>query len=459
MVGGSVRSFIVGALAGVALGGGAVYKFMEDYKVEKAPSPSQNVEIVGRKKKEKKNYDDDDGDDDAATTHPAMRLGWPVSTESLLRVHSGYVASFDARTRNPRWVLEVLNKNTCRGPGDRKRSHFVEDETFGERFRNKLSDFRGSGYDRGHLAAAAGHKSSQLAMDETFRLCNISPQVGAGFNRDYWARLERFTRDLAWTAGGEKDVLVATGPLFLPTRTGAGTGTGTGTGMGTIVATAGQQRKTTTRSAPSGRGGADGDDGSQFGGEIAATTAMTTAAATTARPATEYEMRYPLLGSAPELTAVPTHFFKVILVVPPSSSTSSTPAPVTAAAAFVLPNAPIPADTPLERFVVPLAHLEAAAGLSFFRQGALGGATRGDYEAAERMFLETREEGLRQQRLIEPGSASTAVSAGSAALAASAETARKLGSTLHVCQLTACTLPVDEYVKGGAEYKGRSGGR
>ena len=82
----------------------------------------------------------------AATVHPAMRQGWPVGTESLLRVHSGYVASFDARTRNPRWVLEVLNKATCEGVGNRKLSAFVEDAAFGERHRNRLSDFRGSGY-------------------------------------------------------------------------------------------------------------------------------------------------------------------------------------------------------------------------------------------------------------------------------------------------------------------------
>jgi endonuclease G len=43
---------------------------------------------------------------------------------------------------------------------------------------------------RGHLAAAAGHKDSQRAMDETFKLCNVSPQVGAGFNRDYWVGLD-----------------------------------------------------------------------------------------------------------------------------------------------------------------------------------------------------------------------------------------------------------------------------
>ena len=43
-------------------------------------------------------------------------------------------------------------------------------------------DFR-SGYDRGHMVPAADAKISQQAMDETFYLSNIAPQVGDGFNR------------------------------------------------------------------------------------------------------------------------------------------------------------------------------------------------------------------------------------------------------------------------------------
>jgi endonuclease G, mitochondrial len=33
-------------------------------------------------------------------------------------------------------------------------------------------------------------------MDETFLLSNIAPQVGQGFNRDYWAWVEDFCRRL-----------------------------------------------------------------------------------------------------------------------------------------------------------------------------------------------------------------------------------------------------------------------
>jgi len=39
-------------------------------------------------------------------------------------------------------------------------------------------DYKGSGYDRGHMAAAGNHRHSQAAMDQTFVLSNISPQVG-----------------------------------------------------------------------------------------------------------------------------------------------------------------------------------------------------------------------------------------------------------------------------------------
>ena len=72
-------------------------------------------------------------------------------------------------------------------------------------------------------------------------------------------------------------------------------------------------------------------------------------------------MDYNLLGEAPELVGVPTHFFKVILATSPETK-------AVAAAAFVLPNAPIPADTPLEKFAVPLERLEAASGLSFSKR-------------------------------------------------------------------------------------------
>lgn len=52
-------------------------------------------------------------------------------------------------------------------------------------------------------------------MDSTFVLSNMCPQVGEGFNRDYWAHLEEFCRNLTKKY---PSVRIVTGPLYLPKR-------------------------------------------------------------------------------------------------------------------------------------------------------------------------------------------------------------------------------------------------
>ncbi|KAI9023379.1 hypothetical protein DFJ74DRAFT_605971 [Hyaloraphidium curvatum] len=68
-------------------------------------------------------------------------------------------------------------------------------------------------------------------------------------------------------------------------------------------------------------------------------------------------IKYEVLGSPPN-TPVPNAFFKVILALR---------GPVLHATAFMLPNEPIPATTPLTQFEVPLDAVESATGLEFLR--------------------------------------------------------------------------------------------
>lgn len=71
-----------------------------------------------------------------------------------------------------------------------------------------------------------------------------------------------------------------------------------------------------------------------------------------------------MIGNPPNV-AVPTHFAKVILTSRPESP--RTPhIPEISTGAFVLPNASIPDDTPLQSFVVPVEAVEKAAGLQLF---------------------------------------------------------------------------------------------
>lgn len=135
----------------------------------------------------------------------------PISdTIAAAPLHGAY----DRRTRNPAWVAEhITPQSLAMNNADRKHSAFAEDQTIPAPFRARLADYFRSGYDRGHQVPAADAKWSQAAMDGTFGLTNMCPQVGEGFNRDYWAHFEGFCRELAKKY---PSVRIVTGPLYLP---------------------------------------------------------------------------------------------------------------------------------------------------------------------------------------------------------------------------------------------------
>ncbi|KAH3680034.1 hypothetical protein WICMUC_000575 [Wickerhamomyces mucosus] len=147
-----------------------------------------------------------------------FKYGFPGPIHDL-QTHQEFITCYDRSKRNPYYVIEHITPQSIKSPNgggvDRKKSIFKEDETIPLKFRALLKDYFRSGYDRGHQAPAADAKFNQLAMDETFALTNISPQVGDGFNRDYWAHLEQFCRDLTKTYN---NVRIVTGPLYLPKR-------------------------------------------------------------------------------------------------------------------------------------------------------------------------------------------------------------------------------------------------
>lgn len=323
------------------------------------------------------------GDDAAALRHPAARHGLPAGGD-VLRVHAGFVSCWDTSRRNPRWTLERLTPASVKGDGERAGTAFKEDTSLPPRFRSRLDDFRASGYDRGHLAAAANHRGDQKALDGTFSLSNVSPQVGAGFNRDMWARLEKWTRDLTQRFG---EVFVVSGPLYLP------------------------RPVSPAASAPPG--------------------------------APRWVLEHPMLGTPPRLVAVPTHFFKVVLV-------SDDVGPLVAA--FVVPNSPQKADTPLHSFAVPLDALEDAVGTSFFGAtlGQDAAGSRDSLRLAERVWMASLPPRDGRHALLLPppprqalltdgqgaGESATAVRDGSAIALA-----RLSGEPSPLCAHYACALP------------------
>ncbi|XP_030387005.1 endonuclease G, mitochondrial [Scaptodrosophila lebanonensis] len=142
-----------------------------------------------------------------------MKYGFPGLDH--VRSHSDYVLSYDRRNRVPHWVFEHITADSVakNDAVDRSKCDFRADESIHPYFRAQNTDYRRSGYDRGHMAAAGNHRLHQKHCDDTFLLSNMAPQVGQGFNRDSWNRLESYVRKLTRTYA---NVYVCTGPLYLP---------------------------------------------------------------------------------------------------------------------------------------------------------------------------------------------------------------------------------------------------
>jgi endonuclease G, mitochondrial len=137
------------------------------------------------------------------------RLELPkYSPHDQVITHSGYTLSYNPVYRIANWVAYELTAGETHAVVQRK-NHFAPDPLLNtESAVNE--DYKGSGYDRGHLAPCGDMCWSYQAMTESFYLSNMSPQVPA-FNRGIWKKLEEQVRDWAIE---DQAVCVVTGPVL-----------------------------------------------------------------------------------------------------------------------------------------------------------------------------------------------------------------------------------------------------
>lgn len=113
-------------------------------------------------------------------------------------------------TRTPLWSAEHLTQERIdAAQGQRRVNAFHAEQRLHPDDRAELADFKGSGYDRGHLSPS-GDMPDPDSQRESFTLANMIPQ-DPNNNRGIWARLESAVRELART---DDDVFVVTGPIF-----------------------------------------------------------------------------------------------------------------------------------------------------------------------------------------------------------------------------------------------------
>lgn len=132
----------------------------------------------------------------------------PSSTTGEVVKHEYFTLSYSEPHEQAEWVAYQLKKNHLTYD-DRERPYFIEDP----KVKSKSADwrnYRGSGYNRGHLVPAGDRRFSEYAYNETFYTSNISPQ-DKDFNAGIWNRLEQQVRYWCKQYG---DLIVVTGGVL-----------------------------------------------------------------------------------------------------------------------------------------------------------------------------------------------------------------------------------------------------
>ena len=121
----------------------------------------------------------------------------------------GYTCSYNARNRIPNWVAWHLTANHVSGHNKRDNEVFHEDTEVSNP-RAYDSDYRGSGYDRGHMCPSGDNKWDKKAQEQSFLFTNICPQRH-NLNTGAWNDVELQCRAWAKRYG---DLYIVCGPVL-----------------------------------------------------------------------------------------------------------------------------------------------------------------------------------------------------------------------------------------------------
>lgn len=145
--------------------------------------------------------------DDCKELFPDQRI---PTTQQIGRdlCFDSFAIYYSPLDKKPIYTVEKLSKEQLSAPHPRRSNQFYEEARLPFSERALLSDYRGSGYDRGHNAPA-GDMSNERSMAQSFSLANMMPQARQN-NQGIWAKnVEEPTR--AYIKRSSGDIYVFTG--------------------------------------------------------------------------------------------------------------------------------------------------------------------------------------------------------------------------------------------------------
>jgi endonuclease G len=135
--------------------------------------------------------------------------GYPAATNAIPLCQISYYTQWDPATKNPAYSAELLLEENVSGVENRKGT-FKQHPSISTDLQATNDDYFKSGYDRGHMAAAGNMRKDSAAMEQSFYLTNMVPQVPI-LNRRFWASLEGSVRSKVTP---ERPLFVITGPIY-----------------------------------------------------------------------------------------------------------------------------------------------------------------------------------------------------------------------------------------------------
>ncbi|MEM7759889.1 MAG: DNA/RNA non-specific endonuclease [Cyanobacteria bacterium P01_A01_bin.40] len=145
------------------------------------------------------------------TQNVHLKYGNPSGAGDLLNNYlmekPEYALSYNCQAGIANWVSWQLDRSWL-GRTERSDDFRPDANLPADCYAVRPQDYRGSGYDRGHLVPSGDRTQSRLDNSSTFVMTNMMPQSPSN-NREVWRELEEYSRDLV--AQGKELYVVAGG--------------------------------------------------------------------------------------------------------------------------------------------------------------------------------------------------------------------------------------------------------
>ena len=107
-----------------------------------------------------------------------------------------YTICYSYKYKGAKYIAYTLDGSKVNKLNIKKRPRFYSQKSIPIKYRSKSSDYKNSGYDRGHIASDASFDYDKKVLSKVYTMANIIPQT-PNINRIVWKKAEKYARYLA----------------------------------------------------------------------------------------------------------------------------------------------------------------------------------------------------------------------------------------------------------------------